>query len=125
MIIVEHGVTAAFRDAMKSDDEDTRIEFLASTITDDMVLYMFASQFKALSFQFLFHPGIRQNPQEETTRQNLRLHVKFVSASLVYSIYHNRIQMDSNNPDNNPDDSETTTIAKRQRRETERQREVE
>lgn len=76
-------------------NEATRIGYFGSIIPDAMIHYISPSQFKALSFPFIFHAAARPNLAEERIRQNLRMHIKFVSTSLVYSTYHNRIQMNA------------------------------
>lgn len=92
-IVIEYGVTIAFKNAMRNDTEDVRIGFFGKKITDEMILFIFASQFKSMSFPFIFHRGTRPNPAEEAARQNLRLHLKYVAAALAYMTYHCRIQI--------------------------------
>ena len=36
-----------------------------------MYFFVFREQFKAISFEYIFHNGTRSNPVEEKLRQNL------------------------------------------------------
>lgn len=68
-----------------------------------MYFFVFREQFKAISFEYIFRNGTRSIPVEVKLRQNLQLHLKFVTATLLYSIYVDRIQLDAANATANRD----------------------
>lgn len=103
-LVLLHGSTASFKAAMRAQHEDDRILFWGRLITPAMHYFLHKEQFKAISFDYIFHDGTRPDPAEERLRQNLRLHTRFVSATLLYSTYVHRIQMSSVTPNVNRDE---------------------
>ncbi|KFY39301.1 hypothetical protein V494_04032 [Pseudogymnoascus sp. VKM F-4513 (FW-928)] len=104
ILVIRHSNTLAFRKAMRDNSEDARIGFFGSVLTEDMILFLFSSQFKAVSFKFIMHKGVRPDQAEEAIRFRVRMHIKFVAASLIYSTYRNRIQMNHHDKDYKPDE---------------------
>lgn len=73
-----------FYDTMRQKSEVQRISAINKPIKPKHIFYMYSSQFKVVSFPFIFHDGERPIAEEEVLRKDLRRLLRYYTAHMVY-----------------------------------------
>ncbi|KFY12304.1 hypothetical protein V491_06844 [Pseudogymnoascus sp. VKM F-3775] len=110
-IVLKHADDLAFREKMRSNNENERAAYFGNLATPAMKYFIFRNQFQALKFAFIFHKATRSVPAEETIRQNLCLRVDFITATMLYTTYAHRLQVEAAKPFVNRDEIPGTNDA--------------
>lgn len=98
MLVLDNVNTKKFRDAMRATTDEARQLYIRSLVTEDMLYYIFSTQFESVSFPFIFHRGVRRIAAEEAIRRDLYLFTTFVAGTLIYDTYRLCLQMDAKKP---------------------------
>ncbi|KFY86069.1 hypothetical protein V500_07891 [Pseudogymnoascus sp. VKM F-4518 (FW-2643)] len=98
MLVLDNVDTKQFRDAMRATTDGARQLYIRSLVTEDIVYYIFSTQFESVSFPFIFHRGIRRIAAEEAIRRDLYTFTTFVAGTLIYDTYRLCLQMDARKP---------------------------
>ncbi|OBT93453.1 hypothetical protein VE01_08653 [Pseudogymnoascus verrucosus] len=85
VIVPKHISYPAFRAKMRSKNENQRVAYFGNLATPSMKHFIFRHHFKALNFAYIFHKASRPVRLKETTRQNLRLRIDFITATMLYT----------------------------------------
>ncbi|OBT97749.1 hypothetical protein VE01_04970 [Pseudogymnoascus verrucosus] len=73
-----------FFQQMQHEDELHRISTINQYIRPEHIHFMFSDQFKAVSYNFVFHNAVRANLQEEELRIDLRKYLRFTTCHIIY-----------------------------------------
>jgi hypothetical protein len=76
-------------------DFKAAIRYFKTLVTNDISYYVFSDQWKAVSFDFIHHEGIRADAFEENIRQDMREIVFFGLAIMFYDFYRHCIQLEA------------------------------
>lgn len=98
VIVPKHVSYPAFRAKMRSKNENQRVAYFGNLATPSMKHFIFRHHFKALNFAYIFHKASRPVRLKETTRQNLRLRIDFITATMLYTTYAHRLQVEACKP---------------------------
>jgi hypothetical protein len=74
----------AFYDAMRQESEVKRILAIDKLIEPKHIFYLFNSQFKVVSFPFIFHESERPIAEEELLRNDLQKLLRYSTAQMIY-----------------------------------------
>jgi hypothetical protein len=83
-IVAEAMQEDGFYELMNQSDEVQRAVVINGLVEPRHMWYLFRDQFRAISFPFIFHNGIRADPAEETLRMDLRRLLRYTTAVMIY-----------------------------------------
>ncbi|OBT88389.1 hypothetical protein VE02_02295 [Pseudogymnoascus sp. 03VT05] len=83
-IVAEAMEKEEFYELMNQSDEAQRAVVINGLVKPMHVWYLFRDQFRAVSFPFIFHDGVRTDPVEESLRMDLRRLLRYTTAVMVY-----------------------------------------
>jgi hypothetical protein len=92
MLVLENSNSADFQAAMRGTDQDA-LYWFRDHITDDHTYYLFSGQWKAISYDFIHHRGVRPNPAEETLRAKLYRFTRLCAAQILHNWYRYEIKL--------------------------------
>lgn len=78
---------AEFRQEFESGSAKDHVDFIISKITPDHMLYLFKDGWDAISFNLIFHDGIRANAAEDKLRLELKEFIITAGAVLLYDVF--------------------------------------
>lgn len=73
-----------FYELMNQNDEVQRAVVINGLVKSRHVWYLFRDQFKVVSFPFIFHNGVRTDPDEERLCMDLRRLLRYTTAVMIY-----------------------------------------
>lgn len=65
-----------------------QLEFIVTKLEPEHILYVFRDGFKSVSFELLYHDGIRANHVEDELRLELKMFATMATAMLVHDTIH-------------------------------------
>lgn len=94
MLVLNNITTPEFAKAMRGDFK-AAIRYFKTLVTNDISYHVFSDQWKAVSFDFIHHEGIRADGLEENIRQDMRKIVFYCLAIMFYGFYRHCIQLEA------------------------------
>lgn len=98
-IIGEAMKNAAFYDTMRKDSKIQRVMAINKFITLHQMFYLFRDQFKAVSFRFIFHQGVRPILAEEKIRKCLQNLICWTACRMIYDYLKHYIRAEEGKED--------------------------
>ena len=92
ILVLEKSSSADFQAVIHGTDQDA-LYWFRDHITDDHTYYLFSRQWKAISYDFIHHRGVRPNPAEETLRAKLYQFTRFYATQVLHSWYRYGIKL--------------------------------
>jgi hypothetical protein len=77
-----------FRSALRHGTSREQLEFIITKLKPENILYVFRDGFKSISFEFLYHDGIRADHVEDELRLELKMFSTMATAILVHDTIH-------------------------------------
>ncbi|KFY02792.1 hypothetical protein O988_01907 [Pseudogymnoascus sp. VKM F-3808] len=77
-----------FRRALRSGTSREQLEFIVTKLQPEHILYVFRDGFRSISFEYLYHDGIRADHVEDELRLELKMFATLATAMLVHDTIH-------------------------------------
>lgn len=83
--IIEQAMNSeTFFAEMAQDDDMDRVGAVNKLVRLAHIYYLFSDQFKAVSYQFIFHNFVRADAEEEKLRLDMRKQLRFTTSHIIY-----------------------------------------
>lgn len=92
MLVLEKINDTDFQAAMRGTDQEA-LYWFRNQIINDHTYYLFSKQWKAISYDFIHHEGVRHDAAEEVLRRKLNRFTKLCAAQLLHNWYRFGIQL--------------------------------
>jgi hypothetical protein len=77
-----------FRSALRYGTSREELEYIITKLEPEHILYVFRDGFKSISFEFLYHDGIRADHVEDELRLELKMFATLATAMFVHDTIH-------------------------------------